>query len=496
VLILPLHRPLTAATFPFATALLVLLNVLVYFGGQAGDDEIREEAARYWQESGLGSIEAPAYATWHAAHAGAARVPDSDLEVLPEDVRALVAIQQDPAFLDDLRAGRAITPQDPDYARWRPLRTEFDRLWDRSFTDRNLLRFGELSLRRMFMAMFLHGDAGHLFGNMLFLAFVGLLVEGALGSRQFLALYVLGGLGAQLASLAWRSGEIGSALGASGAIAALMGAFCVLWGRRKVRFFWWFFVVFDYVRAPALWLLPVWLGWEVVNLLWNEGAGVGFDAHAGGILSGAGLAAVVVLLGRERRDYLDADDAPAVSNARAVVSDASFQQALAHLARLETAQARALLAPLAAAPDAAPPVRVAWYRCCRYDPATGDVHAAALRVLQARGDAGAREERAQVLDDYLKAQGGRAGFAAAAGVAVAREWIDSGSPEDAARLLAALEDADGAAGVADAWLALARRWHDANRPDRARAVCEEVQRRFPDSPAAAKAAFLLASVAG
>jgi membrane associated rhomboid family serine protease len=484
VLILPLHRPLTAATFPYATALLIVLNALVFLGWQAGDDEARDRAAHYYLDAGLADVEAPAYARWHRDHPDA---PDVDLpraDGMPDGIRTLARIQQDPAFLADLHAGKVITPQDEAYAKWSPLRAEFDRLWGESFTDRHVMRFSELDAGRMFTAMFLHGDAGHLIGNMVFLAFVGMLVEGALGSRQFLLLYLLGGMGAQLASQAWRWGDAGTALGASGAIAALMGAFAVLWGKRKVRFFWWFFVVFDYVRAPALWLLPVWLGWEVVNLLFNDGAGVGFDAHAGGLLAGAGLAFAAVRLGRERRAFLDADTADDA------VDDDSLPRALAHLAKLEIAEAKRLLAPSAAAADASMAARIAWYRCCRYDAAGSDVHGAALRVLQAPATNLERGERARVFDDYLKAHGGRAGFAAGAGVAVARQWLEAGAPEDAEHLLRALDDPDGAAGAADAWVALARAWHGRRDAARAREACAEVLRRYPGTPAAAKAAFL------
>lgn len=484
MLILPLHRPLTAATFPYATALLIVLNVLVFFGWQAGDDEARDRAAHYYLDAGLAELEAPAYERWRLDHPDAPAVDLPRADGMPDGILALARIQQDPAFLADLRAGKVITPQDEAYPRWRPLRAEFDRLWGESFTDRHVMRFSELDAGRMFSAMFLHGDAGHLIGNMVFLAFVGMLVEGALGSRQFLLLYLLGGLGSQLASQGWRWGDAGTALGASGAIAALMGAFCVLWGKRKVRFFWWFFVVFDYVRAPALWLLPVWLGWEVLNLLFNDGAGVGFDAHAGGLVSGALLAFVVVRLGRERRAFLDADDA-----ATTTVDDA-LPRALAHLARLEVAEAKRVLAPAAAAADAPLPVRVAWYRCCRYDAAGSDVHGAALRVLQAPATGLERIERTRVLDDYLKSCGGRAAFPAAAGVALARAWLDADLPEEAQALLPALDDPTGSDGTADAWVALARAWHGRRDAARAHAACAQVLRRYPGTPAAAKAAFL------
>jgi membrane associated rhomboid family serine protease len=482
VLILPLHRPLTAATFPYATALLIAINILVFFGFQADDGRKQEEAARYYVDVDLGRYEGPVYAQWRKTHPDS---PEVDLPPgMPAEIALLVRIQQDRAFLEALRAEQVITAAHEDYEAWRPLRREFDRRWEDNFTERHMARFTEFSLQRMFSAMFLHGDFGHLLGNMVFLAFVGLLVEGALGSRQFLLLYLLGGMGSELASLAYRWGEAGGALGASGAIAALMGAFCVLYGKRKVRFFWWFFVVFDYVRAPALWLLPVWLGWELFNLMFSD-AHVGFDAHAGGLVSGALLGWLAVGLGRERREFLDADSEETLAVEEGVAN--AFPRALGHLAKLEIAPAAKLLAPLAAAPNAPLPVRVAWYRCCRYDAATGDVHAAALRVLQAPLAPGDRVERTRVLEDYLKHTGGVAGFATAEGVALVRAWIEADALDEAERLLPALADGDG---LADAWVALARRLHERRELVRANQACAEVVRRWPGTPAAGKATFL------
>ncbi|MET0226436.1 MAG: rhomboid family intramembrane serine protease [Dokdonella sp.] len=279
--------------------------------------------------------------------------------------------------MSELAGGRRITPQAAGYAVWREHRDEFERQRNAAFTERWMLRFSEFDPRRMLGAMFLHGGVGHLLGNMIFLAALGLLVEGALGAWLFLAVYLLGGTGSAMFSLAWRWGDAGSALGASGAIAALMGAYCVLRGRRKVRFFWWFFVAFDYVKAPALVLLPFWLGWELVNLFWNKGAHVGFDAHAGGIVCGALLA-----LGWERRAFLDEDSiADAAADDRAALAKA--QQ---HLGRLQIPAARALLEPIAARRPDDFDVRVALYRCARYEPRTPRLDAAARHVLTYAAD--------------------------------------------------------------------------------------------------------------
>ena len=131
-------------------------------------------------------------------------------EVPPEFKLRL--LQADAEFLAQLHADKVIEPARTDYASWHERRAEFDQLWDAGFTNRYEMRFSEIAPLRMFSAMFLHGSAGHLIGNMIFLALLGLLVEAALGPWLFLALYLAGGIGAQLVSLAWRWGEHGNAL--------------------------------------------------------------------------------------------------------------------------------------------------------------------------------------------------------------------------------------------------------------------------------------------
>jgi membrane associated rhomboid family serine protease len=356
-----------------------------------------------------------------------------------------------------------------------------------SFTERHLMRFSEWDVARMFSAMFLHGGIGHLFGNMLFLAFLGLLVEGALGSGLFLTLYLLGGLGGQLFSLAWRWGEQGSALGASGAIAALMGAYCVLWGMRKVRFFWWFFVVFDYVRAPALWLLPFWLGWQVLNLLFNKGAQIGFDAHAGGIASGALLAFVAVRLHWQRREFLD-------DEVLAEDGEAAYRRALVHLGKLEITQAKALLRPLLDAPAPPLPWLLAWYRCCRYQAGGTELAAAARRLLlYPTATVSERAEIRKVWDDCF-GDGGPLPLTDDEVLQQARRWLDLAALEDSARLLRTLtERSPTQPGLPEAWLQLMRKHSEHNDRAAAKQTCAYILQNFPGTLAAQKAQFLLAA---
>jgi len=91
-------------------------------------------------------------------------------------------VQSEPAFVSELAGGRRITPQAAGYAVWREHRDEFERQRNAAFTERWMLRLSEFDPHRMLGAMFLHGGVGHLLGNMIFLAALGLLVEGALGA--------------------------------------------------------------------------------------------------------------------------------------------------------------------------------------------------------------------------------------------------------------------------------------------------------------------------
>ncbi len=308
MLLMPLHKPWSRQNIPWVTLLLVLVNVVVYLGYQRKDDALVENAVRYYVESGLGAMEAQAHERYlqqtDDTKLRAAR--QAKLGSVPARQRLAYLAQltmHDLAFTEVLRSG-ALFKDEQRLREWRTLRGPYDARLSKVFTLRHLQRSSEWSPARMLTATFLHGSFDHLLGNMLFLLALGTLLEGAIGSGWFLLLYLLGGFGASAASLWWRWGAPGGGLGASGAIAALMGAFCVVWGRRKVRFFYWFFVVFDYVRGPAILLLPLWLGWELYSLLWSDNGSVAFEAHAGGLVSGALLGVVLVLLRRTRPSFM------------------------------------------------------------------------------------------------------------------------------------------------------------------------------------------------
>ncbi len=131
--------------------------------------------------------------------------------------------------------------------------------------------------------MFLHGGLLHLAGNMLFLWVFGDNIEDAMGHRRFVAFFLVGGVAAGLAQAVVEPGGRVPIIGASGAIAAVLGAYLVLHPRAKILVP---IVIFP-VFLPAVVPLLFWIAFQVFAAM-NGGAGnVAWWAHIGGFVAGA-----------------------------------------------------------------------------------------------------------------------------------------------------------------------------------------------------------------
>jgi membrane associated rhomboid family serine protease len=147
--------------------------------------------------------------------------------------------------------------------------------------------------RSYLTANFLHGGWMHLIGNMWFLWLAGFVLEDVWGRPLFTVFYLIAGAAA-LQFHAWTNpGSLTPTLGASGAVAALMGAFLVRFPNMKIEMLWLFAFFRSYrFKAAAYWLLPLWLLMEVFyGSLFGHSSGVAHWAHVGGFVFGA-MAAV------------------------------------------------------------------------------------------------------------------------------------------------------------------------------------------------------------
>ena len=131
--------------------------------------------------------------------------------------------------------------------------------------------------------MFLHGGLLHLGGNMLFLWVFGDNIEDAMGHRRFVAFFLLGGVIAGLAQALVEPGARVPIIGASGAIAAVLGAYLVLHPRAKILVP---IVIFP-VYLPAVLPLLFWIGFQVFTAMSGGAGNVAWWAHIGGFVAGA-----------------------------------------------------------------------------------------------------------------------------------------------------------------------------------------------------------------
>jgi membrane associated rhomboid family serine protease len=154
---------------------------------------------------------------------------------------------------------------------------------------------GKVWWESVFVAMFLHANWVHIGGNMLFLWVFGNNVEDKLRPPLYLLFYLAAGLAASAAQIAVATNSVIPNLGASGAIAGVLGAYLVMFPRRRVLTLVFFFFI-TVVFLPAVWVLGFWFVLQLISALLElgqdvgVGSGVAFWAHIGGFAFGAIIA--------------------------------------------------------------------------------------------------------------------------------------------------------------------------------------------------------------
>ena len=163
-------------------------------------------------------------------------------------------------------------------------------LWSLSDFENVILKYGfipaQISVLTIFTSMFLHGGFDHIFGNMWYLWIFGDNVEEKYGKFRFIIFYLLSGLAATLTHLITNLGSNVPAIGASGAISGVLGAYLALFPRGGVH------VRFGYAltQMPAFVVIGGWFVMQLIfgtaSLVGGIGSGVAFWAHIGGFVFG------------------------------------------------------------------------------------------------------------------------------------------------------------------------------------------------------------------
>jgi membrane associated rhomboid family serine protease len=146
-------------------------------------------------------------------------------------------------------------------------------------------------------AMFMHAGWLHILSNMVFLWAFGPAIEDAMGRMRYLAFYLMGGVVAMLAQVAGSPGSTVPCLGASGAIAAVMGAFIVTYPRDRIRTLVWILIFIRVTYIPAVVLIGVWFLIQLLSVVGSvatvQTGGVAYLAHVGGFIFGVVTARVL-----------------------------------------------------------------------------------------------------------------------------------------------------------------------------------------------------------
>jgi membrane associated rhomboid family serine protease len=155
-------------------------------------------------------------------------------------------------------------------------------------------------------SMFLHGGWLHLIGNMWFLWVFGSHIEDAMGPAKFLVFYLVSGIASAVVQFAINLGSPVPTIGASGAIAGVMGAFLVLYPRVRVLTLIFVIIFVTTVEIPAAFMLIYWFAIQLLSGLGSmssvsQAQGIAWFAHVGGFLAGILL---VKVFGQSRRRFI------------------------------------------------------------------------------------------------------------------------------------------------------------------------------------------------
>jgi len=273
-------RRLPVVTFGIMAACIVLF-ILSGHGSLVSDDDIKleEKAAEvfeyYWEHPYLeidDEFEVLVYGKADAVEDEFGEFADEIAGMFPQNEEVPSGIAREQAELDRLTDAVLASRDEHSFFRWGLIPADF-------------------SVVGLVSHMFMHGGWLHLIGNLLILYLAGPFIEDVWGRPLYALFYFLSGCAAAGAYIAFNTGSEVPMIGASGAIAGVMGAFLVHYHQTRIKFF---YMVGFFWRgtfdAPAWLMLPLWLGEQVAMavLIGAEGSSVAHWAHIGGFAFGLG----------------------------------------------------------------------------------------------------------------------------------------------------------------------------------------------------------------
>ena len=283
-MLIPLgHENMRGRRWPVFTIGLIALNVVIFLGTHG---KIQEQSP----QTALVKVHILMLAATHPEAHMPPGVEQFVNEVQQKNPGLWKEIQSPNRPLEDAWDARMRMMEEPQQAQEEmdSLVAEFEQLEKDSILERYAFSPAHPQAQTYVTANFLHAGWFHIIGNMWFLWLAGSILEDTWGRIFYPIFYFVAGAAA-LQFHAWASASsIGRTLGASGAVAALMGAFLVRFPNTRIEMFWLigFFRTYRF-KARAYWLLPLWVVTEILyGSLFSQVSGVAHWAHVGGFLFG------------------------------------------------------------------------------------------------------------------------------------------------------------------------------------------------------------------
>ena len=479
MLIIPLTGTLSKKNPPIVTIGIIAVCCFVFFVIQSGDMRKYEQAQEFYFDSGLCKIELSAYFTYLSTTR-----QDKSAEALAKKQnwsrQAVVVwyqrMMQDAEFQTRLLRDEIIRGDQQRFSEWKQLRAQYDDILFRVVALRYGFRPAFPTYFTPFTYMFLHGGFGHLLGNMIFLWLVGCALELGYGRVLYAGLYLLTGvLSVGLYYLVDMT-STAPLIGASGAIAGLMGAYTLLYGRRKIKVFYSLGFYFNYTRVPALVLLSLWIGNECFQLFFGGASHVAYVAHLGGLASGA-------LLGFVSKKCLGAvmepETAPQDSREEQV---SLLDEALEKLGKLDMDGARVLLERVLERDPGNTKALTHLFHIDKLHPESERFHATASRLfLRLTNDKAEQGSVYTIFQEYVRLAP-RLRLDQQLLFRITSVLAAQGHPEDGERIMAVLlRTHPRSAAIPTGILHLARAYLHLGKSDKGRKCLQVICRKYPES---------------
>ena len=312
MIVIPTEKRFDWRHAPVMLFSIVLINILVFFVYQSGDNEKYEQAYQIYFEENFLELEWPFFQQYLTEKNDLASLEQSQAMYDQQQTDELII-----NIISQLDFYRYIRFEDAPYQffvasgnlDWFEQREIiYNLIKSSSFISLGLTP-SDIKPVHFLSYQFLHGDILHLIGNLFFLVICGFAVEAAIGHWRFLGFYLLCGIAGGLLHTVFNLKESMPLVGASGSISGVMAMYLGLFRLKKIEFFYWFFIFVGYFRAPALLILVFYIGKECYQFFSDVNSNVAFMAHTGGFISGSLLMAAAYFINPKifNQDYIKQD---------------------------------------------------------------------------------------------------------------------------------------------------------------------------------------------